>query len=111
MIYWTLFAVCLSGCATYSWHHPSKGKEEAHKDEYACFDKAVKTFPYELKTQVDPVYPTMPCNVKDKQNNCEALIAPYTPPSTSIVDANQANRDRMVGLCMRSKGWVLSKDN
>ena len=110
-----VIGVCLSGCASYSWHHPSKGQSELHKDEHACFERAAQTFPYELRTQTDVGY-TPPlktsCNTRDKQANCEKLqdIYLYMPPPTTVVDANQDNRDRLFDLCMKARGWSLSKD-
>ena len=112
-IYLVVIGVYLSGCASYSWRHPSKGKSELNKEEYACFERAVQAFPYELKTQTEIAYAPplkMSCDPRDKKANCEKSIDIYMPPPTTIVDANQGNRDRFFDLCMKARGWSLSRD-
>jgi hypothetical protein len=40
-----LMVLVLAGCAT-SWHHPSKGEQDFHKDRFACDEKATAAIPF-----------------------------------------------------------------
>ena len=113
--YLAVIGMCLSGCAGYSWNHPSKGERELKQDEHKCLEKSVQAFPFNFETKAPEIDYTSPpktsCNEHTYYGkaNCEKIPDIAMPPPSEMVDANEEKRDRVFDSCMKAKGWALQK--
>jgi hypothetical protein len=88
-------AFVVSGCATYSWHHPTVPPEITQRDSEECRDRSRRLVALELMGD-DPFW---------WGPGWRYQRAPFGP-MTSGLAMEQDAYDR----CMRSKGYALVKD-
>ena len=108
-----LVTVLVSGCATYSWRHPTKSENEFPQDKYDCTRQSARLFPVVLQPQVESHATRQShtsCKSRPGHTDCKTTERSIETPAKAAVDVNSANRNDAYISCLNARGWQYVQD-
>ncbi|WP_431100900.1 hypothetical protein [Roseateles noduli] len=106
-------ALLLAGCAspTGQWLRDGASPTDVHRELFDCEREAARMYPPSITSTpayAGPVAERTTCTKKGDTLDCSTTTPQVFSPR--VIDANEGNRYRAEGSCMRGKGFFWRED-